>query len=154
MLLQSNKLLVLGCLHVSCTKTAFCMYHYILHHMHDSKVTLFSFFSLFFLFPALSLPFPLPPSQLHLSSDEGCQFLQVECPLVVFGCQQHSLTRRDLNRHMTDKHTKHMRTVIGESPIRNTLEPPNKGHYGANDFAPCRDVVYFSVIWLHRSISR
>ncbi|CAI8031463.1 TNF receptor-associated factor 4 [Geodia barretti] len=50
--------------------------------------------------------------ELHLSSDEGCQFSLVECPLAVFGCQQHSLTRRDLSRHMTDKHTKHMTTVI------------------------------------------
>ena len=25
-----------------------------------------------------------------------------------------------------------------------TVEPPNKGHYGANDFVPCREVVPIS----------
>ncbi|CAI8010559.1 hypothetical protein GBAR_LOCUS6948 [Geodia barretti] len=81
--------------------------------------------------------------ELHMSSDEGCQFSLVECPLAVFGCKQHSLMRRDLNRHMTDKHTKHITTVIGESPIRITEEPPNKGHYGGSD---CREVVPISEV--------
>ena len=27
-----------------------------------------------------------------------------------------------------------------------TVEPPNKGHYGANDFVPCREVVLISEV--------
>ena len=27
-----------------------------------------------------------------------------------------------------------------------TVEPPNKGHYGANDYVPCREVVPISEV--------
>ena len=30
-----------------------------------------------------------------------------------------------------------MNTMFGQ----NTVEPPNKGHFGANSFVPCREVI-------------
>ena len=120
-----------------------CIYHYFAPRAWFQSHHLLVFLSLLPLPCSFSPLPPLPPSQLHLSSDEGCQFSLVECPLAVFGCQKHSLMRRDLNRHMTDKHTKHITTVIGESPIRITEEPPNKGHYGGSD---CREVVPISEV--------
>ena len=30
--------------------------------------------------------------------------------------------------------------------ISSTVEPPNKGHFGANGFVPCREVVPFSEV--------
>ena len=42
-------------------------------------------------------------------------------------------------------------TATGEclsypSKLPYTVEPPNKGHYGANDFVPCREVVPMSEV--------
>ena len=30
--------------------------------------------------------------------------------------------------------------------VRGTVEPPNKGHFGANSFVPCREVVCISEV--------
>ena len=51
--------------------------------------------------------------QLHLSTDEGCFFTLVECPLAEFGCQLRRVQRRDLSKHMADKHSHHMRILLG-----------------------------------------
>ena len=38
-------------------------------------------------------------------------------------------------------------TVSAQWTIRsNTVEPPNKGHFGANSFVACRDVVPISEV--------
>ena len=38
----------------------------------------------------------------------------------------------------------HYREVSFIPSILITVEPPNKGHYGDNDFVPCREVVPIS----------
>ena len=36
--------------------------------------------------------------------------------------------------------------VTGPTLCPNTVEPPNKGHFGANSFVPCREVVPISEV--------
>ena len=38
---------------------------------------------------------------------------------------------------------KHLPTICSQA---NTVEPPNKGHFGANSFVPCREVVPISEV--------
>ena len=37
-------------------------------------------------------------------------------------------------------------TSKSPNPHTTTVEPLNKGHYGANDFVPCREVIPFSEV--------
>ena len=39
-----------------------------------------------------------------------------------------------------------VKLCVRENKFNNTEEPPNKGHYGANDFVPCRGVVSISEV--------
>ena len=51
--------------------------------------------------------------QPHLTTEDGCPFSLVECPLGELGCQPRTFLRRDLSKHMSDKHSHHMRALLG-----------------------------------------
>ena len=36
--------------------------------------------------------------------------------------------------------------ILSLGIVTNTVEPPNKGHFGANSFVPCREVVPISEV--------
>ena len=50
--------------------------------------------------------------QIHLTSEEGCFFSMVDCPLTDLGCTPHTVQRKDLSKHTADKYSTHMKIIV------------------------------------------
>ena len=49
---------------------------------------------------------------MHLTSEEGCFFSMVDCPLTDLGCTPHTVQRKDLSKHTADKYSTHMKIIV------------------------------------------